>query len=245
MDRRDAQRAVPVDVRAGRAESCAAVPRRRARRRDEARRRRQGRRARPAGHRISAATTWRRCWTAYAECDAVTDRPSVVFAYTVKGWGLPIAGNPRNHSALLTAEQVDGVRAAHGSDRRDRVGPLDPATPAGHLCSQRRRRRCVAAAARARLDVTVPDEHRTFGSRKPLSTQEAFGRVLVDLSRDRRWRRTSSRPRPDVATSTNLAGFINRTGSSPRPSGAPGARTRCCAGPRARPGSTSSWASRR
>ena len=31
---------------------------------------------------------------AYAECDAVTDRPSVVFAYTVRGWGLPIAGNP-------------------------------------------------------------------------------------------------------------------------------------------------------
>ena len=40
---------------------------------------------------------------AYAQCDAVTDRPSVVFAYTVKGWGLPIAGNPRNHSALLSA----------------------------------------------------------------------------------------------------------------------------------------------
>ena len=37
----------------------------------------------------------------------MTDRPSVVFAYTVKGWGLPIAGNPRNHSALLTGEQID------------------------------------------------------------------------------------------------------------------------------------------
>ena len=30
---------------------------------------------------------------AYAACDAVRDRPSVVFAYTVKGWGLPTAGN--------------------------------------------------------------------------------------------------------------------------------------------------------
>ncbi|HEY0358681.1 MAG TPA: 1-deoxy-D-xylulose-5-phosphate synthase N-terminal domain-containing protein, partial [Mycobacteriales bacterium] len=39
---------------------------------------------------------------AYAECDRAADRPSVVFAYTVKGWGLPTAGNPRNHSALLT-----------------------------------------------------------------------------------------------------------------------------------------------
>ncbi|MEY2744942.1 MAG: hypothetical protein RJA65_945, partial [Actinomycetota bacterium] len=34
---------------------------------------------------------------AYRECDLVTDKPSVVFAYTVKGWGLPIAGDPLNH----------------------------------------------------------------------------------------------------------------------------------------------------
>src|SRR5580698_358740 len=39
---------------------------------------------------------------AFAACDADKDRPSVLFAYTIKGWGLPIAGNPRNHSALLT-----------------------------------------------------------------------------------------------------------------------------------------------
>ncbi|MCU0300336.1 MAG: hypothetical protein MUF35_01880 [Candidatus Nanopelagicales bacterium] len=31
---------------------------------------------------------------AFAACDAVVDRPSVLFAYTVKGWGLPLAGNP-------------------------------------------------------------------------------------------------------------------------------------------------------
>ena len=37
----------------------------------------------------------------------MTDRPSVVFAYTVKGWGLPIAGDPLNHSALLSGEQID------------------------------------------------------------------------------------------------------------------------------------------
>ena len=59
-----------------------------------------------------AATTCGRCWTRSPHATPMTDRPSVVFAYTVKGWGLPIAGNPRNHSALLTA----------GADRR-RCGP--------------------------------------------------------------------------------------------------------------------------
>ena len=56
----------------------------------------------------------------FRECDAVTDRPSVVFAYTVKGWGLPIAGNPRNHSALLSGEQIDD--AARGR-RAGRAAP--------------------------------------------------------------------------------------------------------------------------
>src|SRR5439155_5373863 len=51
---------------------------------------------------------------AYAGCDAVLDRPSVIFAYTVKGFGLPIAGNPRNHSALLSTEQVDTFRQELG-----------------------------------------------------------------------------------------------------------------------------------
>ena len=75
---------------------------------------------------------------AYAECDAVTDRPSVVFAYTVKGWGLPAAGNPRNHSALLTAAQIDELRAAVGRTRGHRVGPARSATaPAGLLAARR------------------------------------------------------------------------------------------------------------
>ena len=52
--------------------------------------------------RTSAATTSACCSTRYRACDAVTDRPSVVFAYTVKGWGLPIAGDPLNHAALLS-----------------------------------------------------------------------------------------------------------------------------------------------
>ena len=45
-----------------------------------------------------------------------------------------------------------------------------------------------------------------------MSTQEAFGRVLVNLSRDDSVGKHLVTTAPDVATSTNLAGFINRTG---------------------------------
>ena len=49
-----------------------------------------------------------------AEADAVADAPVVVFAYTIKGFGLPLAGDPLNHSMLLTQTQMDELRAHLG-----------------------------------------------------------------------------------------------------------------------------------
>ncbi|MFC0508419.1 transketolase-like TK C-terminal-containing protein [Micromonospora costi] len=147
---------------------------------------------------------------AYAQCDAVTDRPSVVFAYTVKGWGLPIAGNPRNHSALLTTEQVDALRAAHGLTAQTEWDRLDPATAAGIRAGERREALSRVPRERA-LGVAVPETTRVRAN-KPISTQEVFGRVLVDLARDPQVGRYLVTTAPDVATSTNLAGFINKTG---------------------------------
>ncbi len=92
--------------------------------------------------------------------------------------------------------------------------------------------------------VTVPD---ATGLRtgQPISTQETFGRILVNLSRDEAVAPYLVTTAPDVATSTNLAGLINRIGVF-----APDARRSwnedpCCTGPRGPPASTSSWASAR
>ncbi len=156
------------------------------------------------GHSVAAMLA------AYAECDRERDRPSVVFAYTIKGWGLPIAGNPRNHSALLTSEQIDVVRTSMGLTASDEWDRFDARSAAGRLCEER------AEALRrkprtSRIDVEIPSQ---TGIRvaKPLSTQEAFGRVLVDLSRNASVAPYLVTTAPDVATSTNLAGFINRMG---------------------------------
>ena len=147
---------------------------------------------------------------AYAECDAEVDRPSVVFAYTVKGWGLPMAGNPRNHSALMSGEQIDALRAASGLTAADEWDRLDPTSPAGQWANLR-------AAHLERVVPTAPASFAVpastdFRSSKPISTQEAFGRILVGLSRDEAVGRHLVTTAPDVATSTNLAGFINRAG---------------------------------
>ncbi len=147
---------------------------------------------------------------AFAACDADKDRPSVVFAYTVKGWGLPIAGHPRNHSALLSTTQVDEMRARLGLTGDTEWDRFDPMTRPGQWAAARREHLARPPRPRAARAVTVPD---ATGLRtgRAISTQEAFGRILVDLSRDEAVAPYLVTTAPDVATSTNLAGFINRT----------------------------------
>ncbi|MDV7390272.1 hypothetical protein RZS08_02910, partial [Arthrospira platensis SPKY1] len=113
---------------------------------------------------------------AFAECDGVTDKPSVVFAYTIKGWGLPIAGNPRNHSALLTGEQIDALRIEVDVTPEHEWDRFDPASPEGILAAERREILHRDPAVKS-LPITVPHATGISGSR-PISTQEAFGRVL-------------------------------------------------------------------
>jgi pyruvate dehydrogenase E1 component len=153
----------------------------------------------------------------FAACDREKDRPSVLFAYTIKGWGLPIAGNPRNHSALLTTGQIDQLRDRLGVAAGADWDRLDPMTPAGQWAAARREHLARAAVPAAGNRAAVPDAVRLRAAR-PISTQEAFGRILVDLSRDDSVAPYLVTAAPDVATSTNLAGYINRAGVfSPEP----------------------------
>ena len=158
-----------------------------------------------AGHDIGSLLA------AFAECDAEKDQPSVLFAYTIKGWGLPIAGNPRNHSALLTTAQVDQMRERLGLTSATEWDRLDPMTPAGQWAAARREHLARPPRAADAAAVSVPDSTGLRAAR-PISTQEAFGRILVDLSRAEAVAPYLVTTAPDVATSTNLAGFINRTG---------------------------------
>jgi pyruvate dehydrogenase E1 component len=70
----------------------------------------------------------------FRACDAVPDRPSVVFAYTIKGFGLPIAGDPMNHAALLSPEQIDEFRAELELDEATEWDRFDPDSEAGQWC---------------------------------------------------------------------------------------------------------------
>ncbi|MCD4523707.1 transketolase C-terminal domain-containing protein [Nocardioides sp. cx-173] len=139
------------------------------------------------------------------------DRPTVVFAYTIKGRGLATEGHPNNHSALLGEEQMRELAAATGASLDDSWRTFDEGTPAAVLCAQRGRalrRTPVGAPAALQVPTTLGHPHR-----KPGSTQAALGRLLADLVRDA----PAAAARvvtcsPDVASSTNLGGWINKTG---------------------------------
>jgi pyruvate dehydrogenase E1 component len=139
------------------------------------------------------------------------DRPTVVFAYTIKGWSLPIEGHPENHSALLTREQMVELAAPLGADADDPWAAFDPASPEGELCA-------AAATALARDEpepVAPPAVPPSLGRkhRGKESTQQAFGRFFVDLVHDAP--EVAERVvtvSPDVASSTNLGGWINKGG---------------------------------
>ena len=147
---------------------------------------------------------------AYRRADAVTDRPSVVFAYTIKGWGLPIAGDPMNHSVLLSGAQVDDLRASLGLTAESEWDRFDPGSAAGKVC----------AAVGAGINnepvpprPAIPAPATSGAPQKPVtSSQEAFGRVLVQLGRNPELAERMVTVSPDVAVSTNLGGWINAQG---------------------------------
>jgi pyruvate dehydrogenase E1 component len=138
-------------------------------------------------------------------------RPTVVFAYTVKGRGLPIEGHPGNHSALLTARQYAELAQSLGQDPDHPWTAFDPASPAGQLCADTARR-LEREPLKLEEPPVVPSE---LGRRYPgaHSTQATLGRVLTDLAREAP--DVAARVvtvSPDVASSTNTGGWINKVG---------------------------------
>ena len=144
--------------------------------------------------------------------DADPERPTVIFAFTVKGWGLPIAGHPMNHSALLTTEQVDVLRGQL-ADPADEWAAFAPDSPEGRLCSAAAERLSEQhVPAPARVDpYAIPHEFGPVATRAT-SSQEAFARVLQDIANVDEVAASIVTTSPDVSVSTGLGGWINKRG---------------------------------
>ena len=142
------------------------------------------------------------------------DRPTLFIAYTVKGYGLPLAGHKDNHSGMMNPAQVEQLRASLGIAEGREWEPWgglgdDAATQLKSFIEttplMRRQPEPVAPA--------VPVPHLPTPEGTDQSTQAAFGRILLDLAK-------SGAPladrivttAPDVTQTTNLGAFVNQRG---------------------------------
>ena len=184
----------------------------------------------------------------YRQADEVRDRPSVIFAYTIKGWSLPTEGHPANHSALLNHAQYRELAAKLGEDADDPFKPLDPARPRRELCAatgQRLKRGATRAVPRAEGPARPrPQAHRQ--GLHPAGVRALLRRPRARGARRRRARRhrqrpTSAPPPTSAAGSTRPASGASATGST----GSPTTPTRSCAGASPTTAATSSSGSPR
>ncbi len=157
--------------------------------------------------------------SAFALADRHQEGPTVVFAYTIKGWGLPFAGEALNHSMLLSTEQIARLQQEMGIADGHEWDAFLPESAEGRWCQkvvQRLQRgdeqqhpQLAPDVIPSRLDLSYPGK---------LSTQEAFGRVLPKLADLPHLGERLVSAAPDVAVSTHLSTWVSKVGVfSPTP----------------------------
>jgi pyruvate dehydrogenase E1 component len=145
---------------------------------------------------------------------AQDDVPTLFIAWTIKGFGLPFAGHKDNHAGLMNPTQLAalresmGVREGHEWEPLEGVG--DNARTGVEVLIDRSR---IAREKRARNfgSVALPAIPAPSGDEQ--STQAAFGRILLDLSKaggDLADKIVTTSP--DVTVSTNLGAWVNQRG---------------------------------
>ncbi len=147
---------------------------------------------------------------------AQDDRPTLFIAYTVKGYGLPLAGHKDNHSGMMNPGQIEQLRESLGIPQGAEWEPYG-----GIGDNQAARLKAFVANSplsskqggdQAALPIPVPPSLPTPAGESQ-STQAAFGNILLDLAK-------SGEPladrivttAPDVTQTTNLGAFVNQRG---------------------------------
>ncbi len=146
-----------------------------------------------------------------AEGDAT---PHCFIAYTIKGWGLPLAGHRDNHAGLLTPAQMADFREhneiAEGAEWQLFSGLGDNATLVEQFLEDVPWRMKPLINRKRPLVLKTP---LTAPKGASTATQAAFGNILNAIaSEDSELVSRIVTTSPDVAVSTNLAPWINKRG---------------------------------
>jgi pyruvate dehydrogenase E1 component len=143
------------------------------------------------------------------------DRPTCFIAYTVKGFGQPLAGHKDNHAGLMTQAQVEtmrqemGVRPGHEWEAFEGLAmPMEQMEAflarVPFAGTKPRRREAAGIAVPERLAIDL---------QPTMSTQQGFGLLMHELGKsDTELAKRVVTTSPDVTVSTNLGAWVNRRG---------------------------------
>jgi len=141
------------------------------------------------------------------------DRPTVFLAYTIKGWGTPLAGHKDNHAGLMTKAQMEAFRNRIGvkpGAEWEKFGAIQSPAPVRNFL------KAVPffAEGRRRFNApALPSPGPIFLGDREMSTQAGFGKILDALAqRDDALSARIVTTAPDVTVSTNLGPWVNRRG---------------------------------
>ncbi len=149
---------------------------------------------------------------AFAKIDH--DRPVCFICYTVKGFGLPMAGHKDNHAGLMTPAQMETFRAHNNVRPGHEWDPFEGLTlPAPTLQSFLSKAPFAQRKPQALAPHLVIPDTLPVAIQPTMSTQAGFGALMNEIGKAKddytsRIVTTS----PDVTVSTNLGGWVNRRG---------------------------------
>jgi pyruvate dehydrogenase E1 component len=143
------------------------------------------------------------------------DRPVCFIAYTIKGFGLPLAGHKDNHAGLMTPTQMETFRAVMNIRPGQEWSRFEGLREAPDTIQNFLDQVPFASGGERRLEaarIEVPDQL-AITMQPQMSTQLGFGALLNELARGTtplaaRIVTTS----PDVTVSTSLGPWVNRRG---------------------------------
>jgi len=146
---------------------------------------------------------------------AKSDTPTCFIAYTIKGFGLPLAGHKDNHAGIMNDDQVAKFQRELG------VAEGQEWQPFAGLDSQEKNLRAFLDAVPFKARVTrekktttaevVPVHELLPPKGERMTTQEAFGKIMNELGKgDTPLAARVVTTSPDVTVSTNLGGWVNQ-----------------------------------
>ncbi|KJS39861.1 MAG: transketolase [Hyphomonas sp. BRH_c22] len=143
--------------------------------------------------------------------DITDDTPTVFLAYTIKGWGTPLAGHKDNHAGLMNKSQMADFQARMGIAAGDEWVPMAGVEDSSALNAFLRGVPFFADGPRRFTAQRVASSGPIFLDDDVQSTQAGFGKILDALAKSKteladRIVTTS----PDVTVSTNLGPWVNR-----------------------------------